>query len=240
MGLQLPERKSLRELVSDERSAEDDGDLGLGDPLDHRFGLVEILEVEEVRRVVGAGHSQRVWTAAGRDEELVELQLSTRVERDGLFLEIDLRHLRLKADVDAVPLVPLHVAHLHALLEEHAPEIAGERHAVVERVLLVVDQDDLSRRVVLAQLLGRIRPGRAVADEHKTRDVRTQSTHSFCRVRLVSPNAPPFAGMGQSAGSPATAIAGVVCAPRSIGLNHSQKKTAEAAYVAAITRNGVT
>ena len=186
MRLELAKGERLGELVADEGAAEDDRDLRLRDPRDHGLRLVEVLEVEEIGRVVGAGDAQRVGTAACGDEEPVVSQLGPRLDRDGPLLEIDLGDARLEPEIDAVLHVPLHVPDLHALLEEHASEVARERHAVVERVFLVVDHDDLGRGVVLAQLLGRVSPGRAVADDDETSGVRCQPAPSAkCALSLA-------------------------------------------------------
>ena len=165
--LELAEGEGLRQLVADERPAHDDGDLRVGDARDHRLRLIEVLEVEEVFRAFRAGDLERVRAAAGRDEQPVVRELTTGIQRDRLLLEVHVRDLRLEAQVDAVLLVPGHVAHVHPLLEKHAPEVPRERDAVVERVLLVVDHHDLGRDIVLADLLGRVRAGRAVADDHE-------------------------------------------------------------------------
>src|SRR5205814_1090102 len=117
---------------------------------------------------------QRIRSATGRDEQLVVAQLAARVAGHGPVLEVDLRDRRLEAEVDAVLVVPLLVADLDPLLQQHALQVAGKRYAVVERVLLVVDHHDLARRVVLPQLFGRIGPGRAVADDHEAGGVRAQ------------------------------------------------------------------
>ncbi len=50
--------------------------------------------------------------------------------------------------------------------------IGGKRDAVVERVRLVAEEHDLARRVVLAQLFGRGRAGKTVADDDVTATVR--------------------------------------------------------------------
>src|SRR5207237_10573821 len=60
-------------------------------------------------------------------------------------------------------------------LEEDAFQVARKGHAVVERVLLVIDHHDLARCVVLAQLLRRVRAGRAVTDDDETSGVRAQA-----------------------------------------------------------------
>jgi hypothetical protein len=70
--------------------------------------------------------------------------------------------------------VPLHVPHVDALLEQHAAEVPGKRHAVVEGVRLVVDHHDLGGRVELAQLFRGVGSGRAVADDDEAGRVSAQ------------------------------------------------------------------
>ena len=138
------------ELVPDERSAEHDRDFRLGDSRDHGFGFIEVLEVEEVRRPLGAGRAKRVRAAARRDEQAVIRYFSARLGVDGLLVEADLVDLRLETEIDVVLRVPLHVAHVDPLLEKHPAEVPGERYAVVEGVGLVVDHHDLGGGVELS------------------------------------------------------------------------------------------
>ena len=174
MGLELAERERLSELVTDERAPEDDGDLRVRDLRDHRLRLVEVLEVEDRLRLVGAIRLERVGPATGGDEEPVVPEFAARVGRHGLVLKVDLDDLRLEAEVDAVVVVPRLVADVHALLEEHALQVARERDAVVQGVRLVVDHHDLAGNVVLAELLSRVRACGAVADDHEASGIRAQ------------------------------------------------------------------
>ena len=182
-------REGLGELVTDERPAEHHRHLGLGDAGDHPLRLVEVLEVEEVRRAVGARAAQRIRPAARRDQEPVIPKVAARVGMNDLLLEVHLPGRRLEPQVDAVLLVPLHVADVHALLEENPTEVAREGDAVVEGVRLVVDHDDLACDVQLAQLLGAVCPGCAVPNDHEAGGIRAQLVLLFARCSLLCRNA---------------------------------------------------
>jgi hypothetical protein len=77
--------------------------------------------------------------------------------------------------------VPLHVADVHTLLEEHAAQIPRERDAVVKGVRLVVDHQDVGGRVELADLLGGVRAGRAVTDDDEAGGMSRQVVVSSLR-----------------------------------------------------------
>src|SRR5207245_8657280 len=110
---------------------------------------------------------------------------------------------------DAILVVPLLIAHIHALLEQDALQVAGERDAVVEGVLLVVDHHDLAGGVVLAELLRGIRAGRAVADDHEASGIRAQasppkwcagSVAEKCPWRDSNPRCTPLKGVASAVG----------------------------------------
>ena len=110
----------LGELVPDEGATQHDRDLGLGDPRDHPFRLVEVLEVEEVLRILSTGRLQRVRTAARRDKEPVVRDLAAWLHVQRLLVKGDLVNLRFEPEVDAILNVPFHVTDVNALLEKHA------------------------------------------------------------------------------------------------------------------------
>src|SRR6266576_2315462 len=179
----------LGQLVADERATEHDRHLGLGNARDHALRFVEVLEVEEIGGALRAWCAQRVRSTARRDEETVVGYLAARLGMNGLLVEAHLIDLCLEAKVDAVLGMPLHVPHVDALLEEHAAQVPRKGYAVVEGVGLVVDHDDLGRRIELAQLFRGIRAGRAVSDDDKAGGVIAQFILLVLLVGLVSPNA---------------------------------------------------
>ena len=168
------------QLISNERTAQHDRHLGLRNTRDHALRIIEVLEVEEVGRPLGAGRAQGIWPAAGRDEQAVVRYFSAGLGVDGLLVEAHLVHFRFEAQVDPVLRVPLHITHVDPLLEQHTAQVPRQRDAVVEGVGLVVDHQDLRSRIELAQLFGRVGPGRAVADDDEAGGVGAQFRLLVC------------------------------------------------------------
>src|SRR5207248_2623230 len=112
-------------------------------------GVVEILEVEEVRSALSARYLQVVRSSAGRDQEGVVRQLAPVVQRDGLADVIDVGDTSFEHQLDAALRVLLDGSEEHFLTSGLALDVWRQRHPVVERPALVAKECDLAVRIVL-------------------------------------------------------------------------------------------
>src|SRR5437868_5245462 len=76
--------KGVGQLVHDRRPTQHHRDLRLRDPGDHALRLVEVLEIEDIRRPLRSRRAKGIRTAARRDEEAVVRYLSAGLGVDGL------------------------------------------------------------------------------------------------------------------------------------------------------------
>src|SRR5580700_197885 len=82
------------------------------------------------------------------------------------FLRHDALDVSSQTQIDPMFLVPRQVADHDFCLRNLLAQHRRKRDAIVERVRLVAKKRDFAGRVVLAQMLGRRRSGKAVADDH--------------------------------------------------------------------------
>jgi hypothetical protein len=220
---------------AEQAGADDDGLIGV---LGLALEVPGVLQGPEGAHALGVpvGHREPAGGAARGDEELVEGVSGAVVADDALLVLAHVRRPGARSELDVALAVELLVVH-HEVVTRLVPlgQVLGS-DPVVEGDGLVRDHRDVAGGILLADLLGRGRPGDAVADDHilpghlpveagrplKAFSARVETCHDASQGRLVwgiciggrrEEETPPRRHVGRERGSP-TALQAHVDGPQ--------------------------